>query len=415
MFKKRTSDNRLILKNLSYLSFLRLINIGVKFLLVAYLIRILGEINYGILTWSEAIIQFLIIFVNFGFNIYAARYIVENREDKERINEITSSVLIIKLGLLILSFAILFVFSFFKPFFDHRSVLLLMLFMGFGEVLFPIWYFQGIEKLKEAMYITVFSKLILLGGTFIFIKAPEDIMLFVFLLVISNIFMGVAGYVTLVKNYQFKPVFVKIKVLIVYLKDAYMFFLGIFLSMTFNFATIFLIGIYFSMEYVAGFDVALKIVLVAIIPFDILQQAVYPTVTRNKDKRLIRSLIAISLLAGIGLMILLYYFSQSLLGIFGGIEMIKYREILQALSLMVPFSALTFILGSCTLLAFGYTKEFNYSLIISSILYIVIVIILMLTNYLTFWNLVYLRIFSDIILVSIRVYYVYQRKILVRQ
>ena len=114
---------------------------------------------------------------------------------------------------------------------------------------------------------------------------------------------------------------------------------GMFLSLTFNFATIFLIGLYFSMEFVAGFDVALKIVLVAIIPFDILQQAVYPTVTRNKDKKLIRRLIALSFLAGIVLMVLLYSFSESLLGIFGGTEMIKYKEVLQVLSVMVPFSA----------------------------------------------------------------------------
>jgi PST family polysaccharide transporter len=169
------------------------------------------------------------------------------------------------------------------------------------------------------------------------------------------------------------------------------------------------------MEYVAGFDVALKVVLVAIIPFDILQQAVYPTVTRNQDKKLIRRLIALSLLSGILLMVLLYSFSESLLGIFGGTEMIKYKEVLQALSVMVPFSALTFILGSCTLLAFGYTKEFNYSLIISSALYILVVIILILTGRMTFWNLVYLRVISDIILVLIRVYYTHQRKILKRQ
>jgi PST family polysaccharide transporter len=412
MFKFLTTDNNLILKNISYLSFLRLINIVVKFLLVAYLVRILGEINYGLLTWSEAIIQFLIIFVNFGFNIYAARYIVENREDKNRINEIITSILAIKLCLLILGFVLLFALSFFKPFSIHSNILFLMLFMGFGEVLFPIWFYQGIEKLKEAMYITVFSKLMLLAGTFIFIKGPEDLLLFVFLLVITNILMGTAGYISLVKNHNFKPVWVKMPVIKEYVKDAYMFFLGMFLSLTFNFATIFLIGLYFSMEFVAGFDVALKIVLVAIIPFDILQQAVYPTVTRNKDQKLIRRLIALSFLAGIVLMVLLYSFSDSLLGIFGGTEMIKYKEVLQALSVMVPFSALTFILGSCTLLAFGYTKEFNNSLIISSALYILVVIILILTGHMTFSNLVYLRVISDIILVLIRVYYTHQRKIL---
>ena len=193
----------------------------------------------------------MIIFVNFGFNIYAARYIVENREDKNRINEIITSILAIKLCLLILGFVLLFALSFFKPFSIHSNILFLMLFMGLGEVLFPIWFYQGIEKLKEAMYITVFSKLMLLAGTFIFIKDPEDLLLFVFLLVITNILMGTAGYISLVKNHNFKPVWVKMSVIKGYVKDAYMFFLGMFLSLTFNFATIFLIGLYFSMEFVA--------------------------------------------------------------------------------------------------------------------------------------------------------------------
>ena len=143
MFKFRTTDNNLILKNISYLSFLRLINIAVKFLLVAYLVRILGEINYGLLTWSEAIIQFLIIFVNFGFNIYAARYIVENREDKNRINEIITSILAIKLCLLILGFVLLFALSFFKPFSIHSNILFLMLFMGLEKCCFLYGFIRG--------------------------------------------------------------------------------------------------------------------------------------------------------------------------------------------------------------------------------------------------------------------------------
>ena len=412
MFKKHTGDTSIILKNLSYLSVLRFVNIGVKFLLVAYLIRVLGEMNYGILTWCDAIVQFLIILVNFGFNIYAAKYIVEHKDNLEKKNEVITSIFSIKFALLILSFLFLYILSFFEPFFAYRSILLLMLLFGFGEVFFPIWYFQGMEKLKEAMYIVVFSKLFLLLTTFIWVKDEQDLYVYIVLWVLANIVMGLIGYIILVKTYQFKPVFAKKEIVVSYLKEAFLFFVGLFLSLTFNLATIFLIGMYFSMDYVAGFDVALKIVLVAIIPFDVLQQAVYPTILRNKDKKLLKRLILLSLIGGIALMLFIYFFAEHLLGLFGGAEVVKYAEVLRILSMIVPLAALTFILGTSTLVAFGFTKEFNYSLIISAIIFIVIAVILRISGNLTFWSLVYLRVISDLILVAIRIYFVAQKRIL---
>ena len=122
-----TTDNLIILKNISYLSFLRFFNIGIKFFLVAYLVRVLGEISYGILTWSDSIIQFFLLFINFGFNIYAAKYIVENRDQKDIINEITSSIFLIKITLFIISFILLYLLTFLNNFEAHKSILFLML------------------------------------------------------------------------------------------------------------------------------------------------------------------------------------------------------------------------------------------------------------------------------------------------
>ncbi len=411
MFNRLSTDNEIILKNLSYLTFIRFFNIGIKFFLVVYLVRILGEISYGILTWSDSIIQFFLLLINFGFNIYAAKYIVKNRNKREKINEITSSIFLIKIALFILSYIILFFLSFLGTFEIYKNILFLMLLMGIGEIFFPIWYFQGIEKLKPATFIVVFSRTLLVIGTLIWVKSSQDLILHVLLIVLTNLLLGILGYLTLVKYYNFVFKRVKMKVLIQFIKEAYMFFLGLFLSLTFNFATIFLIGIYFTMDYVTGFDIALKIVLVAIIPFDILQQAVFPTISRNKNKNFLKKLLMLSFLSGLFLLIILYFFSGQLLTLFGGDEMIKYQNVLKALALIVPFVAVTFILGTCTLVAFGYNREYNISLIISSVLYLIIVLVLVLFNKITFWNLIYLRIFSDIVLASIRLYYTFRRKI----
>jgi PST family polysaccharide transporter len=412
MVKKLSLDNIIILKNLSFLSVIRVFNVGINFLLVAYLIRTIGETNYGILTWVDSVIQYFIVFVNFGFNVYAAKYIIKKRENSNEINKITSAIFSIKMGLFTISVLILFSLSFLNPLKPYREYLLLMNMMCLGEVLFPIWYFQGIEKLKTAMFITVFFKLGLLFSTFLLVKTPAGLNTYIFLLVISNSLIGVFGYFSIKYYYGFVFIWVKKSTIIKILKQAYMFFLGRFLSLTFNFLTIFVIGIYFSMGQVSGFDISLKVILVCIIPYDILQQAVFPTISRNKDKRLLKKLIVFSFLSGIAFTIGIFLFSSDILFLLAGEEGRSYSLILLLMSPIPPLVAVSFILGTCTLVAFGYEKEYNQSLIISSVIYLILLLAMKATSTISFWSLIYLRVFSDLMLLLIRTYFVYKRKIL---
>ena len=409
---KFSKDNSIILKNLSFLTILRGFNIGVKFLLVAYLVRVLGEINYGIYTWTDSVIQYFLVFINFGFNVYAAKYIVDNKGSKSGLNRIISSIFIIKLIFFFASCVLLLLLTYLAVFQPFRDYLLLLLLMGIGEVFFPIWYFQGIEKLNTATYITVFARLLLLFGAFFLVTSANDLNLYILLIVASNIVMGLLGYATLVKQHSFSFIWVGVKTIKQYLKEAYMFFLGGFLSLTFNALSIFLIGLYYTMDYVTGFDVALKIVLVCIVPFDMLQQAVFPTISRNKNKVVLKKLIIISVIVGVLFTLALNVFSIELLTLFGGSGMEAYGDVLKTLSPIPPIVAFSFLLGTCTLVAFDYNKEFNQSLIISSLLYILVIVILLVFDKMTFWNLVYLRVFSDIVLLSIRLYFTLKNKIL---
>jgi PST family polysaccharide transporter len=98
--------------------------------------------------------------------------------------------------------------------------------------------------------------------------------------------------------------------------------------------------------------------------------------------------------------------------LFGGDEMLEYSSVLKFLSLLSPFVALTFVLGTCSLVAFGYYKEYNFSLIFTSIIYILILIVLYSTDKINFWSLIYLRVFGDVLMALIRLYYSLKRKTL---
>tara|TARA_B110000037_G_C17108782_1_gene500965 strand:- start:1273 stop:2541 length:1269 start_codon:yes stop_codon:yes gene_type:complete len=406
-----SEDSNIIIKNLSYLTLMRFFNIGFKFLIVAYLIRVLGEKGYGILTWIDSVIQYFLMLINFGFNIYAAKYIVDYRKKTDKINEVVSAILIIKSILFISSVIVVYFLALQNGFSEYRELLFLFIIIGAGEVLFPVWFYQGVENLKPATFIVFFSRLFLILGTVLLVNSKDDSVYYVLMLVLSSTTMGVVGLYYIIKKYEVNLIIVPISKLIFFLKESFPFFAGRFLSLVFNFGTIFLIGKFCSFEQVAGFDLSLKVIMVGVIPFEMLQQAVFPTLTRTKNRILLIKLVKGAVFFGSVVGLVIFICSDQIILLFGGNEMLVFAPVLRYLTIMTPFVALTFILGSCSLVAFGHFKEYNQSLIVTSIIYFVVVLVLYSFGEINFWNLIYLRVFADILMTIIRLYYSLKKKV----
>ena len=413
MFKALNSNNQIILKNFSYLTLMKFFNIGVKIVLAAYLIRILGSEKYGLITWLDSVIQYFIMIVNFGFNIYAAKYIVENKNKSTKINEIVSSIFIIKGCLFIFSLICVLFLGSFETFSAYKRLLLLLMFSGIGEVLFPVWFFQGTDNLKPATIIVFLTRLFLLVGTVIFVNSQYDLLSYILLFVASSLLMGGSGIFYLFKYYNIRIVLLPISKLIHYFRESLPFFIGRFLSLVFNFGTIFFIGKFCLLEQVTGFDTGLKIVMLGVIPFEMLQQAVFPTISRTKNKKLLKNLVYVSFIVGVFIGSIIFLMADYFMVWFGGEEMLQFAPSLKLLAILSPFVSLTFILGTCSLVAFGFYREYNFSLIFTSIVYMLILIVLYFTGKINFWNLIYLRVFGDVLMALIRLFYSFKRKTII--
>ncbi|MDG2436503.1 MAG: oligosaccharide flippase family protein, partial [Polaribacter sp.] len=401
------------LKNFSYSTLMKFFNIGVKIVLAAYLIRILGSEKYGLITWLDSVIQYFIMIVNFGFNIYAAKYIVENKNKSTKINEIVSSIFIIKGCLFIFSLICVLFLGSFETFSAYKRLLLLLMFSGIGEVLFPVWFFQGTENLKPATIIVFLTRLFLLVGTVIFVNSQYDLLSYILLFVSSSLLMGGFGIFYLFKYYNIRIVLLPINKLIHYFRESLPFFIGRFLSLVFNFGTIFFIGKFCLLEQVTGFDTGLKIVMLGVIPFEMLQQAVFPTISRTKNKKLLKNLVYVSFIVGVFIGSIIFLMADYFMVWFGGEEMLQFAPSLKLLAILSPFVSLTFILGTCSLVAFGFYREYNFSLIFTSIVYMLILIVLYFTGKINFWNLIYLRVFGDVLMALIRLFYSFKRKTII--
>ena len=142
-------SNKKIIENFSYLSLIQVSNIVLPLIIYPYLIRILGKELYGTIIFTQTVATYFSIFINFGFNIFGAKEIAINKQNIEKINEIFSSILIIKSIFWIISILILIISLFLLHIGVDKIILYIFSFLiCINEVLFPQWFFQGIEKMK---------------------------------------------------------------------------------------------------------------------------------------------------------------------------------------------------------------------------------------------------------------------------
>jgi PST family polysaccharide transporter len=172
---KAIRQEKKLLSNIFSLAVLQGANYILPLITLPYLVITLGVEKFGILAFAQAIITYFNILIDYGFNLSATRSIATHSENTNYISSIFSSVMLIKTFLLFCSFLILLILIYsFERIGNESTVYYLTFMMLIGNILFPIWYFQGIEEMKYITYINIFSKVLFTLGVFVFVHAPDD-------------------------------------------------------------------------------------------------------------------------------------------------------------------------------------------------------------------------------------------------
>ena len=216
-----TEDKKRLLSNFFSLSLLQTFTYILPLLTLPYLVRVLGVENFGLVMFAQAFIMFFNILVDYGFNLSATREVSVHRDDKEKLTEIFSSVMSIKFILIIISFLILSIVVFsFEKFSIHWELYLLTFLMIIGQALFPVWYFQGLERMKYITIVNITSKLIFTIAIFVFIQSESDYILVPILNGLGFIIGGLYSLWIVYKNFNQKFSLQGKQTMLIYLNDS---------------------------------------------------------------------------------------------------------------------------------------------------------------------------------------------------
>ncbi len=277
MAENQSSTLKRLSDNFASLVVLQGINYLVPLIIFPYLVRVLGIDGFGLYSFIFYVVWIGVVISDYGFDLTATKLISLNTKNSAKTDEIFSSVLILKmfLSILFLGFLTILILTFDK---FNKDYELYYLAFGFviGQVLFPVWFYQGIEKMRYITILNAVAKIIFTLLIFIFVKSIDDLYLvFIFNGLGAIVAGGLALYIAISKfNISFKMQ--KLSTLIYYLKDGWYVFTSRVAVELYTSANIIILGFFVSNTVLGYFSIVEKIIRALGSILEPLTRATYP-------------------------------------------------------------------------------------------------------------------------------------------
>jgi PST family polysaccharide transporter len=397
LLKGKIKNNKNIAVNFSYLSVLQIFKIILPFLTYPYLLRVLGKELYGSIIFAQAIIIYVTLFVDFGFNISGAKATAVNRDDKTKLSEIVSAIYTSKFTMWIICLVIYMLIICFLPFARKDFWLyFITFFISMNELLLPIWFFQGIEKMQYTTFVNIITQLFFTVAIFFTVHQKSDYLLVPILNSMGAVLGGSFASYIVFKKEKVKFVLLPFKTIYLYFKESLPLFASIASVQFYLRINKILVGSFLGMSEVAIYDLGEKISGLLKVPIQILNQATFPKTSREKNVSFINKVMLLSFVSVSVAYLCVFVFSKWIVLVFMGEPNQMAVNIIRILCLSAVFGSLNTFLAGGRLIPFGYSSVYM-KLVIRNVLFFFSVIgILWITNTITVYSLALMIVLVEI-------------------
>jgi PST family polysaccharide transporter len=169
LLKGRTAQNLLALYGVQFANYL------LPLVTLPYLARVLGPQGWGALAVVQSFAQYLSLLIEYGFNLSATREVARHRADPNKLAQLLAGVLGAKICLSLLAILLTLGLSAWVDNLGRDPRLLWAgVFWAVALAFSPVWFFQGLERLRLVAGLEVGTKLVALLLIFALVREAAD-------------------------------------------------------------------------------------------------------------------------------------------------------------------------------------------------------------------------------------------------
>lgn len=363
-----------LFKNFSFLAFIQGANFLLPLLVIPHLVKVLGIEKFGLVSFAQVIILYLVIFSEYAFNLTATKEVSENRDNPQQLTAIFNTVISSRLLLSFICLLIITLMVIVIPQFRKDWPLyLLSLSMVFGQAIVPIWFFLGIEQMKYITLVNLVSKLLFTLLTFVVISQPSDYIYANMLHGVGSMVAGVISFILVRKFYKIRFRISRFKDIKALLISTFPIFISHFATNIYMNINIVILNFVSTPEIVGMYSIAEKVFIAAKHLISVVFQTIYPFGCKLKlqSEQQFKVFFTKFAYSGATLFLLLgfftFVFANQIIKILAGEEIFYCIHILKLLS-FVPFIIAINIPAYQTALIYNLRKEFSIIMIFASVI-----------------------------------------------
>lgn len=360
-------EAKTLLTNFGYLSALQVAGYVFPLITLPYLAKVIGVDSFGKIAFASAVVVWFQTVADWGFNYTATRDVAQNRDNKEKVSEIFSNVLWARILLMVISFLLLTIVIALVPKFKENQAIILVTFLIVpGQIMYPDWFFQAMERMKYITIFNIVSKALFTIAVFVFIKEKSDFILQPILTSLGFIISGIGAMYLVIVKWGVKLQKPDFKVIMLTIKGSTDVFLNNIVPNLYNSFSIMLLGFFGGAVSNGLFDAGSKFVGISQQFMGVISRTFFPFLSRRIDKH--HLYVKINIYLSLALTVVLFLSAPLLIKIFFTSEFYDAIPILRIMSFSILFLALSNIYGTNFMIIEGYERQLRNITLISSLI-----------------------------------------------
>lgn len=347
----KDANSKSLLENFLSLSVLQVISSLLPLAVLFYLTEIIGMGNIGRIAFALSVLQYFVSIVDFGFKLTGTREIASCSSDLQQVSRVFCTIMSVKILLAGCSLLLIVLLIRLIPLFRENALLILFAYgVVLGDVLIPVWFFQGMEKMK---YMTLANALMHVSFfllTIALIRKESDYIWVPLLQSAGYVLAGIISMLLVARSFKVRFVRVTPGEVFKMMGRCWHVFVTSFLPNLYNNSTEFILGVYTRSrpELLGDYSVAKRVTDALISLVTIITQTYFPLLVR--DKKYFRAFKKVVLWSGLGLSLLAIVGSSLAEGVLPSDKLHGVIPLVQLLGPSPFFMAIIMYYGRCYLL-----------------------------------------------------------------